>query len=133
MRSAGESSDLQRTAATQAAEQWSGERYTWLIQQGADQYGEAFLAYLVLDGVEQRSMRLVEEFEAAFVNWYPDRATFIDEQLEDRGWNALMSEVFSSTDIEPTDLDWNDGALWDHLTRIYRTTERLGGVYVFRR
>ena len=133
MPSAGEYQDAPQSPKSGAAESWGAERYTDLIRRGTDEYGEAFLAYLILDGVEQRSRGLIEEFEAAFVNWYPDRGTFIDEQLGELGWNARLAEMIWETGIESGNLEWNDGALWDHLNRIYRTTERLEGVYVFRR
>lgn len=103
-----------------------------VVREGIRRYGEPFLAYLILDGVEQRAVDLVEQYEARYVGYFPDRDSFTTWALERSGLEADLAAFCQEQGMSPADLRWDLAVLWERLSERYAVTERLGGVYAFR-
>lgn len=104
-----------------------------VVREGIRRYGEPFVAYLILDGVEQRDVDLVEQYEARYVAYFPDRDYFTMWALEDLGWNDELVALRALQGMWADDVKWSLETLWPRLVETYAVTERLGGVYAFRR
>lgn len=104
-----------------------------VAREGIRRYGEAFLAYVILDGVEQRSQSLVEEFEARYAGHFPDRDSFVAWALEDTGLSADLDDLMALQGMWRDDVRWCYEQMWDQMSQRYALTERLGGVHAFRR
>lgn len=104
-----------------------------VVREGIRRYGQPFLAYLILDGVEQRADDLVEQYEARSIGYFPDRRSFATWAIEDQGWNDELVELRHLQGMWPDDVKWNLDALWPEFLTRYALTERLGGVHAFRR
>lgn len=111
----------------------TGETNVSVIREGIRRYGDSFLAYLVLDGTEQRSTDLIEQYEARTLGYFADRRSFAAWAIEDLGWNDQLVELRQLQGMGPDDVKWNLDGLWPTLVERYAITERLGGVHAFRR
>ncbi len=103
-----------------------------VVREGIRRYGEAFVAYLILDGVEQRAVDLVEQYEARYVGYFPNRDSFTTWALERSGLEADLAAFCQEQGMSPADLRWDLAVLWERMSERYAVTERLGGVYAFR-
>lgn len=104
-----------------------------VVREGIRRYGQPFLAYLILDGVEQRADDLVEQYETRAVGYFPDRRSFATWAIEDQGWSDELVALRQLQGMWPEDVKWDLDALWPELFTRYAVTERLGGVHAFRR
>ena len=104
-----------------------------VVREGIRQYGQGFLAYLILDGVEQRADDLIEQYEVRAIGYFPDRRSFATWAIEDQGWNVELVALRELQGMWPEDVKWDLDALWPELLVRYAVTERLGGVHAFRR
>ena len=103
------------------------------VREGIQRHGEAFLAYLMLDGVEQRAPDIVQQFEDTYNGYYPTRQSFIEEEIAFNNWEGNTGGWLERLGLPADAVTWNFDVMWAHLNEVYRTTERLGGVYVFTR
>jgi hypothetical protein len=108
-----------------------GEDYARFIQHALNQYGSSFLAYLILDGVDQTDPKIVEHFLDSYVGWYPDRTTLMKVQLESLGWDTALEQFKTEHGIQPDELDFDWERLWEHCLEVYDVEERLPGVHAF--
>lgn len=103
------------------------------VRDGLNRHGEAFLAYLILDGVEQRGPDIVEQFEARYYGYWPSVEDFVQREFVARDLQGQLAQWAEYFGMTPAVLEWNQGELASQILRPFRTTERLGGVYVFTR
>lgn len=111
----------------------SVEEQTALIRRGIEEFGAVFVAYLILDGVDQRDPDLLEQCESRYCGYFPDRDTFTTWALERTGLEADLDAFRLEQGVWPDDLAWNLDVMWDRMVERYAVTERLGGVYAFQR
>ena len=96
-----------------------------------DQHGDAFAAYLCIDGINQESSSLAEDFRDSYLWASADETTLVEQELADLGWEEALNEFLNSQGIHEEALRWDKQFLLRLLNWTYEIVPMYGVLYVF--
>ena len=96
-----------------------------------DKHGDAFAAYLCIDGINQESASLAEDFRDSYLWASADETTLVEQELADLGWEEALNEFLNIQGIHEEALRWDKQFLLRLLNWTYEIVPMYGVLYVF--
>lgn len=93
------------------------------VLEGVLKNGSPFAAYLTLPDIDPHDPKLIDRFKDVYIDSYGTLDLFIDDQIEDLGWDRALEQFLNTEGIPQDVLHWDREALVRQISSMYDIRE----------